>query len=142
HQAPETAFDPSHEYTHAPLDEQLEVQGVRQFELDVHRSAGDGSVLEVYHINLVDPESSCATFVDCLTTVKGWSDEHPAHLPIFIWVEMKDDTGGADFTDYMMLDDEVRSVFEPAQLLTPDDVQGTYASLRERVDAEGWPTLG
>lgn len=142
HQEPDFAFDPSHEYSHAPLDEQLEVQGVRQFELDVHKSPGDGSFLEVYHINLVDPDTSCARFTGCLNLVKAWSDANPTHLPIFIWIEVKDETGGGDIDDYTIVDDEIRSVFDEAQLLTPDDVQADFASPRERIDNEGWPTLG
>jgi hypothetical protein len=40
------------------------------------------------------------------------------------------------------IDVEVRSVFPPEQLITPDDVRGTHATLAEAIRTDGWPTLG
>jgi hypothetical protein len=39
------------------------------------------------------------------------------------------------------LDAEIRSVFPEAELVTPDQVQGKHATLREAVAAGGWPKL-
>ncbi len=39
------------------------------------------------------------------------------------------------------LDAEIRSVFDEDHLLTPDDVRGEHATLREVVVSGGWPTL-
>lgn len=39
-------------------------------------------------------------------------------------------------------DAEIRSVFEEDRLLTPDDVRGDAATLREAVTTTGWPKLG
>jgi hypothetical protein len=39
------------------------------------------------------------------------------------------------------LDGEVRSVFTASQLLTPDDVQGRYPTLRDAVLHNNWPKL-
>lgn len=143
HVEPNTPLDPSHEYTHAPLAEQLESQGVRAFELDVHRELDD--TLSVYHIIGIDSQTTCDTLALCLGEIKIWSDANPEHVPIIVWLELKDDTGGYPLDELeplARLDDVVTGVFPPEQLLTPDDVQGDYPTLRGRLQAEGWPTLG
>lgn len=143
HLEPALPFDPSHEYSHAPLAEQLDAQGVRAFELDVHREV-DGT-LEVYHIIGIDAVTTCDTLEACLLQIKSWSDAQPDHLPVVVWLELKDDTGGQPLDTpeaLQLLDDVVTGVFPPAQLLTPDDVQGEHPTLRARLQAEGWPTLG
>jgi hypothetical protein len=40
------------------------------------------------------------------------------------------------------LETEIRSVFAESDLITPAQVQGRHASLREAVQSEGWPLLG
>ena len=55
HIEPETVFDASHRYTHLPLNEQLETQGVRQFELDIHYHTEDG--FQVFHLPGLDAET-------------------------------------------------------------------------------------
>src|SRR5258706_12093956 len=82
HKAPAIAFDASHKYTHLPLDQQL-AGGVRGLELDLHLRT-DG-VFDVYHLSLIDPNSTCNTLEDCLGVVAGWSSAHASHTPIFIW---------------------------------------------------------
>jgi hypothetical protein len=47
-----------------------------------------------------------------------------------------------DTAAFDALDAEVRSVLPPSALITPDDVQGRYPTLREAVLAGNWPTLG
>jgi hypothetical protein len=108
----------SFEYTHIPLDEQFESQGIRQIELDVFADpegglyanrdgvrilTGDGASgipeldlpgLKVLHVQDIDFESTCWTFADCLETLKAWSDSHPGHVPITVLVEAKDDDLG------------------------------------------------
>jgi hypothetical protein len=39
------------------------------------------------------------------------------------------------------LDAELRSAIPAKQLLTPDDVRGSHATLREAITTDGWPTL-
>lgn len=141
HIEPALPFDASHEYTHAPLDEQLEVQGVRAFELDFHQELL-GEDLEVYHIAVIDSQTTCGTFKGCLNTIKSWSDEHQNHVPIFVWMEDKDATGGMPITDWSIVDAEIRDVFPEDRIFTADDLQGNYDSPRERIETEGWPTLG
>lgn len=139
HVEPPIVFSDQHRYTHQPLDVQLEDQGVRAFEIDVHQGSGG---LEVYHIDFIDEVSTCDTFEVCMQTIRGWSDTNRKHLPIVVWIEVKDDVGGVPIDDLSVLDDELRAVFDEDRLYTPDDLQGSYASPRARLDAEGWPTLG
>ena len=40
-----------------------------------------------------------------------------------------------------LLDAEIRSVFPPSEMITPDDVRGKYGTLNEAVLAGNWPTL-
>ena len=172
-------FDPDvilWEYTHRPLEEQLEFLGIRQLELDVwvdpdggllaeplglealtgmvvHLPELDPPGMKVQHVADLDWESTCPLLVECLEILKAWSDAHPAHLPILVLIEAKDDPpppievipfvdplpfGPAEFDD---LDAEILSVFPPEQLLTPDDVRGARASLDEAIRKDGWPTL-
>lgn len=165
------------EYTHLPLDEQFAAQAVRQIELDVwadpagglfaHRGGltyiGEDPIspsaamtqpgFKVLHIQDLDFETTCLTFVDCLRTVKAWSDAHPHHLPIMILVEGKEDVLpdlGLDFAvplpirgpELDALDAEIRSVFPADQLITPDRVRRGRATLEQAVLELGWPRLG
>ena len=103
------------EYTHAPLEEQFDRQGVRQIELDVFadpagglyanragppvvgqpRESGEPALDEpgfkVLHVQDIDFATTCLTFVECLTTVREWSRANPGHVPILVLVEVKDD---------------------------------------------------
>ncbi len=143
-------------YTHPPLVEQLENEGVRQFELDVFADpAGDlwrplgRPGFKVFHIEQIDMESNCEVFVDCLTQVKGWSDSHPDHMPIAFLLEIKDTADIPGPPDAIPvgtellgdLDAEIRSVFPPSRLITPDDVRGSRATLEEAVLEDGWPSI-
>jgi hypothetical protein len=137
HVEPSYVFHASHAYTQAPLQTQLEDQGVRTFELDVHR---DGQGHRVYHILLADHETTCNTFLDCLRAIRRWSDCHLDHLPVVIWMEAKDDTGG-DPLHLHVTDGHIRSVFPGNAIITPDEIQGSYPSIHTALAAEGWPTL-
>lgn len=175
-----TAFAPpladAWEYTHPPLPEQFSDQGVRQIELDVFADpagglyasrgatdllTGDGASgipeldlpgLKVLHVQDLDFESTCWTFVDCLEEVRDWSRAHPGHVPLTILVEAKDSPIDAPFETVVPLrfdaiqlaaiDEEIRSVFDPEHLLTPDDVRGDAETLEQAIVQGGWPTLG
>lgn len=165
------------EYTHIPLFDQFETQGIRQIELDVFADPVGGlyasplglvlqtgdprSVipelltpgLKVLHVQDIDYQSTCRRFVDCLETVKAWSDAHPLHMPMMVLVEAKDDVLppnlGFDFVvpipfgaaELDQIDAEIRSVFPPEQLITPDDVRGGHDTLADAIRTDGWPTL-
>ena len=106
---------------------------------------------KVMHIQDLDERSTCHTFVACLKDVRAWSQAHPRHIPIFILVETKEDTpkGIPDavkaepFTSatFDAMDAEIRSVFRPNEIITPDEVRGNASTLVEAVHAGKWPTL-
>jgi hypothetical protein len=104
---------------------------------------------KVMHLADIDFRSSCVSFVACLGIIRNWSAAHPHHTPIMILINAKDGQLGAgsptalvfDTAAFDRLDTEIRSVFAPARLIVPDDVQGRYATLRDAVHANGWPTL-
>ena len=108
---------------------------------------------KVLHVQDLDFDSRCLTLVACLTELKAWSDANPTHVPVTILVEAKQDPipdpvnlgfvvplpiGAAELDD---LDAEIRSVFPESQLLTPDDVRGTHATLETAILTDGWPFL-
>jgi hypothetical protein len=150
------------DYAHRPLAQQLDA-GARQLEIDVnydpqggHYAAGstDPKLLapgfKVLHIPGIDNGSHCPLFTDCLRTILAWSNAHPGHVPILLMFNAKDEQnarkGGIDalpFTEaaYDALDSEVRSVLPPEKIITPDEVQGAYPTLRDAVLAGNWPTL-
>lgn len=146
HVEPPKPLDPSHRYTHAPLDVQLGQQGVRQLELDLHYREGVG--FEVFHLPVIDPVSTCTRFIDCMWLVRSWSDAHPMHLPIVIWIEPK---GDADALDQELLpladrwdefDRTILAVWPRERVFTPDDLRGAHKDLPSAIADTGWPTLG
>ena len=104
-----------------PLPEQLSRLGIRQIELDCfadpqggryadprgpkfaallgrgpvpnhdpeHRLRAPG--FKVMHVQDVDYFSTVLTLVEGLRQVKTWSDRHPGHFPVFIYLEMKEE---------------------------------------------------
>jgi hypothetical protein len=136
--APDTI--PDWAYTHAPLDVQLDAQGVRKLELDLYFTGGR---YHVYHVFVFDAVSTCDLFVDCLRIIKGWSDAHPSHHPLLILLEPKqaftEDQGAAALT---ALDAEILSVWPIDRLVTPDLIQGDAPTLSDGLTQNGWPTLG
>ncbi|WP_421120577.1 phosphatidylinositol-specific phospholipase C1-like protein [Aquihabitans daechungensis] len=118
-----------------------------------HDPAMDEPGTKVMHEQDVDYHSVCPTLVACLTEVEEWSDANPSHVPIAINIQFKDGPlifpveGQAvpeKWTTAAMdgLDEEIRSVFDEDQLITPDDVRGDRTTLNEAVLAKDWPTLG
>ncbi len=108
--------------------------------------------IKVFHVQDTDYHSSCLTLQICLRQIKGWSDAHPSHVPIAILVELKDSPeifGKIKFATpepwtapaMATLDAEIRAVFSPKELITPDDVRGSRSSLVDAVLHHGWPTL-
>ena len=117
--------------------------------------AMDEPGIKVLHVQDVDYNSNCLTLKNCLSEVKSWSDANPSHVPIAILLEFQDDevppVGDLPFvlpdrfdTPAAMdsVDAEIRSIMDPDDLLTPDDVRGSRATLDEAVTTDGWPTLG
>ena len=106
---------------------------------------------KVIHILDIDFNSSCLTLKDCLQSVAAWSRKNPDHLPLTILLRSNDDrtpmpgaTTPVKFNAaaFDALDAQLRTIFRPDELITPDMVQGKFHSLREAVLAHAWPTLG
>ncbi len=95
---------------------------------------------KVLHIQDIDFSAVCITLVDCLKELKTWSDAHPDHVPILITMNAKDDEipmpGSVtplkfDTKAFDAWDAEILSVFPRADLITPDDIQGSAPTLRD-----------
>ncbi|MEI9978510.1 MAG: Ca2+-dependent phosphoinositide-specific phospholipase C [Edaphobacter sp.] len=158
------------DYRHTPLEAQL-AAGMRELELDVYPDPEGGRYVasrglkdvvaaglppddpryypdglmakpgfKVMHKPDTDYRSNCQPFVECLRQIRKWSAANPGHVPVFLFIETKVPTTlkPRDMDD---LDSEVRSVFSPKEMVTPDDVRGERASLREAVQKDGWPSL-
>jgi hypothetical protein len=150
------------DYSHRPLAQQLD-HGARQLEIDVNYDPRGGHYakgsddpdlkkpgFKVLHIAGIDNATHCILLTPCLRTVKAWSDAHPGHVPILLMFNAKDAQNGLpggidalpyDEAAYDALDAEIRSILPPEKLIVPDDVQGSYPTLRAAVRANNWPTL-
>jgi hypothetical protein len=127
----------------------LTEKGIAPPDYDLSVMAQPG--IKVIHAADVDYRSSCLLFVDCLKQVKAWSDAHPTHTPILMMINPKSSgiswPGAAKVLPwgkeaFDRMDQEIRSVFPPEQIIEPDDVRGTHTTLREAVTSGGWPKLG
>jgi hypothetical protein len=168
------------EYRHRPLDAQL-TSGVRQIELDIYADSEGGRYahpkgidavaaaglprdpefdpeglmskpgFKVLHVQELDYRSTCQQLIACLKAVRGWSQAHRDHVPIFILLETKESPLPPQYrarnpekfssATFDALDAEIRSVFTPGEMITPDQVRGKYATLEEAVLHESWPSL-
>ncbi len=131
-------------YTNPPLNEQLDA-GIRSFEIDLNYMEGG---IHVFHVPVMDQNSTCPMFKDCLGVVLAWSKEHPNHVPISLLLEIKEDyalwnksMGAWDAKCLDQLDAEVREVLPEDKLITPDMIRGKHATLEEAVTTDGWPLL-
>jgi len=138
-------------FAHPKIDARVEAAGLPAdpvYDPD-HEMEKPG--LKVMHVQDVDQRASCHTFVRCLTDLRTWSKAHPNHLPLFILVETKE--GGVQsmpdavtaepFTPaaFDKLDAEILTVFKPAEMITPDEVRGSAATLNAAIKSDHWPTL-
>ena len=108
--------------------------------------------LKVIHVMDINERSNCPLFTECLQQVRAWSKAHPQHIPIFLLIENKAGSTrnipnaavAPKFTaaDFDEVDREIRSVFQPNEMIVPDQVRGSYPTLQDAVMASNWPTLG
>ena len=101
-------------------------------------------------IKNIDFRTNCLTLKDGLEQLATWSASHPAHNPIFITIEPKDDkddnpaiTEPEMFTpkDFDELDDDFLKYLGRENIITPDDVRGNYTTLEDAVLHQNWPSL-
>lgn len=169
------------DYTHIPLPDQFNTYGVRSIELDIYYDPDGGRYYnrggmsligenpesgipelkdkgyKILHIPDIDFNTNYYTFKQALQTVKSWSEAHPRHLPIVIYIETKKETAadylpvtgfvkGLPYTPQAIddLDAEIKAVFGANldKVITPDKFRGNYNTLREAALANNWPTLG
>ena len=143
-------------YAHPPLDVQLAKEHVRSLEIDVFNEPS----VPVMHSIMVDEQSNCPRLAACLRTVQAWSKANPGHLPVTIFVETKSipttknkksrqlihlyagvhSLANWDGAGLARVDATVKRVFGK-MLLTPDEVRGKRATLRDAIVRDGWPTL-
>lgn len=127
----------------------LKDKGITPPDYDLSVMAQPG--IKVIHVSDIDYRSHCLLFTDCLKQIKAWSDAHPTHTPILMMINPKSSgiswpgavkvlPWGKDAFERM--EAEILSVFSKDQLITPDDVRGSHATLREAVTSGGWPRLG
>lgn len=139
HLKPRFITPPAWDYSLPSLYDQLQNHGIRSFEFDLHLS-GKRDEIEVYHIKFLDEGSTCKRFVDCLKEIRDWSNDNRDHLPLFIWIEVKDRAGGGKIQNLSRLEAVIRTYLGD-RLITPDAVKGDFASLRKAIELRGWPRL-
>jgi hypothetical protein len=104
---------------------------------------------KVLHVRDIDYRTTALTLVDALKQVRAWSKAHPRHVPIMILLELK---GGPekglptkpqpfDRKALEGLESEILSVVSRNEIVTPDEVRGSFASLSEAIRKRGWPAL-
>ena len=112
---------------------------------------------KIIHITDVDYETNYLTFKSALKELNFWSNAHPDHIPIFVNIEAKGDGIGDysklakligfktalqfDSTAFSLLDQEIYDFMDSSRIFTPSDLRGAYGTIKERLDAEGWPAL-
>jgi hypothetical protein len=108
--------------------------------------------IKVLHTADLDYNSTCVRLVTCLQPLRRWSRANPRHVPLLVLLELKatDPVAGAvggvrvppwDGPALDALDAEIRSVFGPEELITPDDVRRGWLTLEQSVLRRGWPAL-
>lgn len=108
--------------------------------------------IKVLHIPDADYRTTCVQLVSCLAQVRAWSQANPDHVPIPIMLELKRSdarvvaAGGVvapawERAALDALDAEIRSVFGPQEMITPDDVRRRGRTLEQSVLHDGWPAL-
>jgi hypothetical protein len=106
---------------------------------------------KVMHVQDLDYRSTCQQLIACLRIVRAWSQAHKDHVPIFILLETKQSELPPEYharspekftsATFDALDAEIRAVFRPNEMITPDQVRGKHATLEEAVLRNEWPTL-
>ncbi|PIF45425.1 calcium-dependent phosphoinositide phospholipase C [Chryseobacterium sp. 52] len=144
-------YDPDgNRFNHPASYRILKEKGVK--DLAPHDTKGlDKPGFKVLHMADIDFRSHYPTLKDALTELRKWSDQHPQHTTLFIMIEAKDSgfpifpnsTQVLPFTSkaYDDLDQEISQYLGRNKIITPKEVQGKYATLREAVMHNNWPKV-
>jgi Phosphoinositide phospholipase C, Ca2+-dependent len=108
--------------------------------------------IKILHTHDLDYNSNCVRLLSCLRLVRRWSRANRGHVPLLVMLELKGTdpvagpAGGVavppwDGAALKALDAEIRSVFRPDELITPDDVRRRGLTLSQSVLRRGWPAL-
>jgi hypothetical protein len=97
-----------------------------------------------------DFRSNTPTVKGALGELSRWSREHSLHLPIMILIETEKSAAGKptnemslfNTTDFDELEKEILQVLDRDQIITPDEVRGSYHALNEAIRKQGWPRMG
>ncbi|USQ96597.1 phosphatidylinositol-specific phospholipase C domain-containing protein [Caulobacter sp. RL271] len=155
------------EYGHPPIRAQLDL-GVRQLEFDPYADTTGGLYAAPYaddpakaaimkqpgakvlHAPVIDNRTLCLRLSDCFAEVASWSRAHPGHQPIVIFVNTKEEPFNTPAipnpplwtqADFAGIDADAVKAFGRDRIITPDDVRGDRATLRDGVTGGGWPTI-
>lgn len=132
-------------YRHRPLPEQLQVQGVRALELDLHWIE-DADDFPVYHERglgvLRDDRTSCHSLERCLRQIRGWSAAHPAHHVLFVFIQTKSMPTAPTLRRHMYARlDRIANQALGRHLIQPAQVLAGYPHAGAVASAAAWPTL-
>jgi len=103
--------------------------------------------IKVLHSPGFDFRTTVPSLAAALGQLRAWSDAHPGHVPLFVLVECKEDSFAPtrpvpwDEAGFAELEQTILGVFARERILTPDDVRGTSATVREAVVTRGWPSI-
>ncbi|PPU65443.1 hypothetical protein XcodCFBP4690_05590 [Xanthomonas codiaei] len=138
-------------YAHPAIVAQIAKAGLAAAPASAPEGVMDKPGFKVMHVQDIDQRSNCQPLVACLQEVRAWSRQHPGHVPVFILLETKQTPIPAAFPTMQpepfdakamdALDAELRSVFQPGEYISPDQVRGSARTLNAAVLAHGWPPL-
>lgn len=105
--------------------------------------------LKILHVQDIDYRTTALTLVEALRQIRTWSQHNPKHCPIMIMIEVKQGSIGDEYTrphpfgstELDSIDTEILTVFKSDEILKPDDVRGSFKTLRDAVTNRGWPQL-
>lgn len=130
-------------YGYKNLTDQFE-SGIRSMEFDLRKRKDS---FQLTHIPLVDNSSVAVNFAMALEEIYLYSTHNPTHMPMIFLLEIKE--------DWMILDHalqtiDVQELTELNNLLKdklketlfmPKDMMEVGLTLKESIDANGWPTI-
>lgn len=112
---------------------------------------------KIIHISDVDYQTHYLTFKSALAELNDWSKANPDHIPLFVNIEAKgaglgDESGILKFigfkkaikydsTIYSLLNKEIEESIDSSRIFRPENLQGAFGSIKERLTSEGWPML-